>query len=319
VLRSVILGTGSALPETILTNADLADRLDTSDSWIVERTGIRQRHIAPPGVRTSDLAVSAALQALAAAGVEAETVDLIIVATATPDQTFPATATTVQARLGITAGAAFDIAAVCSGFVFALTVADSLLKTGAYRRALVIGAELFSRILDWEDRGTAVLFGDGAGAMVLEARASETQGVLAARLHSDGRYNSLLHVDGGPGSTGDVGKLRMVGREVFRHAVVNLAQVVEEVLADAGLAASAIDWVVPHQANARILDATARKLGLPPEKMVVTVDRHANTSAASVPLAFDVAVRDGRIRRGDLCLLEAMGGGFTWGAVLLRY
>jgi 3-oxoacyl-[acyl-carrier-protein] synthase-3 len=317
--RSILLGTGSALPEIIVTNDALAARLDTSDAWIRERSGIRQRHIAPPGMRTSDLAVLAGQRALDAAGIVADEIDLVIVATATPDQTFPATATTVQARLGISSGAAFDVAAVCSGFIYALAIADSLLTSGAHRRALVIGAELFSRILDWEDRGTAVLFGDGAGAMVLEARASETQGVLAARLHSDGRYNSLLHVDGGPGSTGDVGKLRMVGREVFRHAVANLAAVVEEVLADAGLGASAIDWVVPHQANARILDATARKLGLPPEKMVVTVDRHANTSAASVPLAFDVAVRDGRIRRGDLCLLEAMGGGFTWGAVLLRY
>lgn len=317
--RSVITGTGSALPPDVVTNNDLSERLDTSDAWIVERTGIRQRHIAAPEVRTSDLAVEAAGNALAAAGVGAADIDLVIVATATPDQTFPATATTVQARLGIRHGVAFDVAAVCSGFIYALTVADSLLRTGAYRRALVIGAELFSRIIDWDDRTTAALFGDGAGAVVLEAREGGERGILASRLHADGQYNDLLYVDGGPGSTGEVGKLRMAGREVFRHAVVNLAAVVHEVLADAGLAAADIDWVIPHQANARILDATARKLGLAPEKMIMTVDRHANTSAASVPLALDVAVRDGRIREGDLCLLEAMGGGFTWGAVLLRF
>lgn len=316
--RSVIAGTGSALPETIISNQDLEGRLDTSDAWIVERTGIRQRHIAPPDMRTSDLAVEAAEKALAAAGMTAADIDLVIVATATPDQTFPATATTVQARLGITRGAAFDVAAVCSGFIYALTVADSLLKGGGFQRAIVIGAELFSRILDWEDRGTAVLFGDGAGAVVLEARENGARGILATRLHSDGRHNQLLYVDGGPGTTGTVGKLRMSGKEVFRHAVVNLAGVVEEVLSDAGLTAADIDWVVPHQANARILDATARKLGLPAERMIMTVDRHANTSAASVPLALDLAVRDGRIKPGDLCLLEAMGGGFTWGAVAVR-
>jgi 3-oxoacyl-[acyl-carrier-protein] synthase-3 len=316
--RSVITGTGSALPPETVTNADLADRLDTSDEWIVERTGIRERRIAAPGVRTSDLATAAAEAAMQAAGVTAADIDLVIVATATPDQTFPATATTVQARLGIRHGAAFDVAAVCSGFVYALTVADALLRTGAHGRALVIGAELFSHILDWEDRTTAVLFGDGAGAVVLEAQETDGRGVLSARLHADGRHNDLLYVDGGPGSTGTVGKLRMKGREVFRHAVTNLAAVTEEVLADAGLSAQDIDWIVPHQANARILEATAKKLGLPMERVVMTVSGHANTSAASVPLALDAAVRDGRIKPGDLCLLEAMGGGFTWGAVLIR-
>jgi 3-oxoacyl-[acyl-carrier-protein] synthase-3 len=325
--RSVILGTGSALPPGIVRNADLEQRLDTSDAWIRERTGICERRIAADGVRTSDLAVEAALAALAAAGLAAADIDLVIVATATPDDTFPATATRVQARLGITRGAAFDVAAVCSGFVYALTVADSLLQTGPFQRALVIGAELFSRLLDWEDRTTAVLFGDGAGAVVLEARERVVleardggeQGILAARLHADGRHGDLLFVDGGPGSTGTVGKLRMKGREVFRHAVQNLASVTEEVLAAAGKTAADLDWIVPHQANARILEATAKKLGLPMEKVVMTVGSHANTSAASVPLALDTAVRDGRIKRGDLCLLEAMGGGFTWGAVLLRY
>ncbi len=316
--RSVITGTGSALPPETVTNADLAARLDTSDEWIVERTGIRERRIAAPGVKTSDLATAAAEAALQAAGVKAADIDLVIVATATPDQTFPATATTVQARLGIRHGAAFDVAAVCSGFVYALTVADAMLRTGAHQRALVIGAELFSHILDWEDRTTAVLFGDGAGAIVLEAQETDARGVLAARLHADGRHNDLLFVDGGPGSTGTVGKLRMKGREVFRHAVTNLASVTEEVLHDAGLSAQDIDWIVPHQANARILEATAKKLGLPMERAVMTVGSHANTSAASVPLALDTAMRDGRIKPGDLCLLEAMGGGFTWGAVLIR-
>jgi 3-oxoacyl-[acyl-carrier-protein] synthase-3 len=324
-IRALIAGTGSALPPSAVTNADLETRLDTSDAWIIERTGIRERRIAAPEVRTSDLAVEAALQAMAAAGVGPADIDLVIVATATPDDTFPATATRVQARLGITQGAAFDVAAVCSGFVYALTIADSMLKAGPFRRALVIGAELFSRLLDWEDRTTAVLFGDGAGAVVLEARESgavgrgEGPGILAARLHADGRHGDLLHVDGGPGSTGTVGKLRMKGREVFRHAVANLASVTGEVLADAGLEAGAVDWLVPHQANARILEATARKLGLPMARVVMTVGSHANTSAASVPLALDCAIRDGRIKRGDLLLLEAMGGGFTWGAVLLRY
>ncbi len=317
--RSIIVGTGSALPPAIVSNADLALRLDTSDAWIVERTGIRERRIAAEGVKTSDLAVEAATRALEAAGLVAADIDLVIVATATPDQTFPATATTVQARLGMTHGAAFDVAAVCSGFIYALTVADALLKAGPATRALVIGAELFSRILDWDDRATAVLFGDGAGAVILEARAGSERGILAARIHSDGRHNQLLFVDGGPGSTGTVGKLRMKGREVFRHAVQNLAAVMAETLAAAGLETSDIDWVIPHQANARILEATARKLSLPMHKVVMTVAGHANTSAASVPLALDAAVRDGRVQRGDILLLEAMGGGFTWGAVALRY
>ncbi len=317
--KSVITGTGSALPPEVVTNADLAGRIDTSDEWIVERTGIHKRRIAGPDVKTSDLAVEAATKAMAAAGVNADDIDLVVVATATPDDTFPATATRVQARLGIRNGAAFDVAAVCSGFVYALTVADALLQTGAHRRALVIGAELFSRILDWEDRTTAVLFGDGAGAVVLESRNEAGRGILAARLHADGRHGDLLFVDGGPGSTGTVGKLRMKGREVFRHAVTNLSSVMGEVLADAGLEPSDVDWVVPHQANARILEATAKKLDLPMERVIMTVGEHANTSAASVPLALDSAVADGRIKAGDVCLLEAMGGGFTWGAVLLRF
>ncbi len=319
--QSVVVGTGSALPPRRVPNAELARTLDTSDEWIVERTGIRARRIAAPEAKTSDFAVAAAESALAAAGLRPEAIDLIILATATPDQTFPATATAVQARLGITGGAAFDVAAVCSGFIYALAVADALLKVGSHERALVIGAELFSRLLDWDDRATAVLFGDGAGAMVLEAREEpgpDPRGILAARIHSDGRHAHLLHVDGGPGSTGTVGKLRMAGREVFRHAVVNLAAVMDETIAAAGVSRAAIDWVVPHQANRRIIEATARKLDLPLSRVVLTVDEHANTSAASVPLAFDVAVRDGRIRPGHLCLLEAMGGGFTWGAVLLR-
>lgn len=321
-LRSVLLGTGSALPEAVVTNAELEQRLDTTDQWITERTGIRERRIADPAMRTSDLAVAAGAAALEAAGIAADAIDLVIVATATPDRTFPATATTVQARLGITRGAAFDVAAVCSGFLYAMSVADAMLKAGPYRRALVVGAELFSRLIDWEDRTTAVLFADGAGAVVLEARdEAETpgRGIIASRLHADGRHQDLLFVDGGPGSTGTVGRLRMKGREVFRHAVNNLADVTEEVLAAGGATAADIDWIVPHQANLRILEATARKLGLPMARMVVTVDRHANTSAASVPLALDIAVRDGRIRPGDLLLLEAMGGGFTWGAMLLRF
>ncbi len=321
-LRSVILGTGSALPQRCMSNAELATMVDTSDEWIVARTGIRNRHVASEGETTSTLATQAGRAALEAAGIAADEVDLIILATATPDQTFPATATLVQAALGAHGCIAFDVAAVCSGFLYAITVADNMLRGGAARTALVIGAETMSRILDWEDRGTCVLFGDGAGAVVLQAQESAAQGgpgILASRLHADGRYNSLLNVDGGPSTTGTVGKLRMKGQDVFRHAVVNLAAVMTEVLADAGLEPGDVDWVVPHQANARILDATARKLGLPPERVVVTVDRHANTSAASVPLALDVAVRDGRIKRGDLLVLEAMGGGFTWGACVLRY
>jgi 3-oxoacyl-[acyl-carrier-protein] synthase III len=318
-VRSVILGTGSALPVRRVSNAELAEQVDTSDEWIVERTGIRFRHIAGPDETTATLATDAAKAALAAAGLAAQDIDLIVLATATPDQTFPATATKVQAALAIDNCVAFDVAAVCSGFLYALQVADSMIRAGAHRRALVIGAETFSRILDWEDRATCVLFGDGAGAIVLAAEENSGRGVLATRLHADGRHNELLYVDGGPSTTGTVGKLRMKGREVFRHAVVNLATVMGESLGVAGLTAEDVDWVVPHQANARILDATARKLGLPAEKVIVTVDRHANTSAASVPLALDAGVRDGRVKRGDLLVLEAMGGGFTWGAAVVRY
>ena len=319
MIRSVIAGTGSALPARRVSNAELAEQVDTTDEWIVERTGIRFRYIAGPDETTATLAADACRAALAAAGREANDIDLIVLATATPDQTFPASATKVQAMLGINDCVAFDVAAVCSGFLYALQVADSLIKTGSANCALVIGAETFSRILDWEDRTTCVLFGDGAGAIVLEGEADSERGVLATRLHADGRHNELLYVDGGPSTTGTVGKVRMKGREVFRHAVVNLASVLTETLGAAGLTSADVDWVVPHQANARILDATARKLGLAPEKVVVTVDQHANTSAASVPLALDVAVRDGRIKRGDLIVLEAMGGGFTWGAAVVRF
>jgi len=320
VIRSQIRGSGSALPRTAVTNAELAERVDTSDEWIVERTGIRQRYIAEDDETTSSLAIEASRKALEAAGIEAKDIDLIVLATATPDQTFPATATIVQHALGCNGGIAFDVGAVCSGFLYALATADSMLRSGMAKRALVIGSETFSRILDWEDRATCVLFGDGAGAIVLEAQdvAEDGPGVLACKLHADGEHNQLLYVDGGPSTTQTVGHLRMRGREVFRHAVVNLAAVLEETLAATGFVPADIDWVVPHQANARILDATARKLGLPSEKVIVTVDRHANTSAASVPLAFDAGVRDGRIRPGDLVMFEAMGGGFTWGASLVR-
>ena len=317
-LRSVVAGVGSALPKRQVSNEELAETVETSDQWIVERTGIRTRYLAGEGETTATLARDAALKALEHAGIEAADVGLIVLATATPDQTFPSSATKVQAMLGIDDCVAFDVHAVCTGFLYALTVADSMLRSGSAKTALVIGAETFSRILDWEDRGTCVLFGDGAGALVLRAEDSDS-GILATRLHADGRHNDLLFVDGGPSTTGTVGKLRMKGREVFRHAVVNLADVLSEVLEAAGLDAADVDWVVPHQANARILDATSKKLGLPAEKVVVTVDRHANTSAASVPLAFDTAVRDGRIKRGDIIVLEAMGGGFTWGAAALKY
>jgi 3-oxoacyl-[acyl-carrier-protein] synthase-3 len=317
-LRSVVKGVGSALPKRRVDNAELCEQVDTSDQWIVERTGIKSRYVAGDGETTASLATEAARKALEHAGVEAESIELIVLATATPDQTFPSSATKVQAALGIDDCVAFDVHAVCTGFLYALTVADSMIRSGSAKRALVIGAETFSRILDWEDRATCVLFGDGAGALVLAAEDGEN-GVLATKLHADGRHNDLLFVDGGPSTTGTVGKLRMKGREVFRHAVVNLADVLGEVLGAAGLTTGDVDWVVPHQANARILDATARKLGLASEKVVVTVDQHANTSAASVPLAFDAAVRDGRIKRGDLVVLEAMGGGFTWGAAALRY
>ena len=316
-LRAVIKGTGSALPRHRVSNAELAARVDTSDEWIVERTGIKFRHIAEPDETTATLATLAARKALDAAGMTASDIDLIILATATPDQTFPASATIVQHALGCNGGVAFDVAAVCSGFLYAFSVAESMIRAGSAKNALVIGAETFSRILDWEDRATCVLFGDGAGAVVLSAEVG-TRGALATRLHADGQHNELLYVDGGPSTTGTVGKLRMKGREVFRHAVTNLASVMHETLEAADLVPADVDWVVPHQANARIIDATAKKLGLDPNKVVLTVDQHANTSAASVPLALDVAVRDGRIKSGDIVVLEAMGGGFTWGASVVR-
>ena len=323
VARTIVTGTGSYLPARVVSNAELAETVDTSDEWIVERSGIRQRHIAAEGEFTSDLAVAAARAALKAAWREPSEIDLIIVATATPDQTFPATATTVQEKLGITDCVAFDVAAVCSGFLYALTVADAMLRAGPMRHALVIGAETFSRLLDWEDRTTCVLFGDGAGAVVLERAEgngdADDRGILAARLHADGRHNQLLFVDGGPGSTGTVGKVRMKGKEVFRHAVTNLASVMTETLEAAGCKSEDVACVIPHQANLRILEGTAKKLGLDIDQVVITVDRHANTSAASVPLALDTAVRDGRIKTGDLLILEAMGGGFTWGAAALRW
>jgi 3-oxoacyl-[acyl-carrier-protein] synthase III len=317
--RSVIVGTGSALPPRRVSNAELSERVDTTHEWIVERTGIEARHIAADGETTATLATEAAKKALAAAGVEPQQVGLIVLATATPDQTFPASATRVQTALGINDCIAFDVAAVCTGFLYALSVADNMMKGGMADYALVIGSETFSRILDWEDRTTCVLFGDGAGALLLKAEETEDRGVLATRLHADGRHNDLLYVDGGVSTTGTVGKLRMKGKEVFRHAVVNLADVLNEVLEAAGHKAEEVDWVVPHQANKRILDATAKKLGLDPARVIVTVDQHANTSAASVPLALDVAVRDGRIKQGDLIVLEAMGGGFTWGGAVVRY
>jgi 3-oxoacyl-[acyl-carrier-protein] synthase-3 len=316
-LRSVFLGVGSALPARRVDNAELAAQVDTSDEWIVERTGIRSRYIAGEGETTATLAAEAARKALDHAGLAPTDIGLIILATATPDQTFPSSATKVQHLLGIKDAIAFDVHAVCTGFLYALTVADSMLRGGNAKTALVIGAETFSRILDWEDRTTCVLFGDGAGAVVLRAEESEDRGILATKLHADGQWGDMLYVDGGPSTTGTVGKLRMKGREVFRHAVVNLAEVLGEVLEAGGKTPADVDWVVPHQANARIIDATARKLGLSPDKIVVTVDRHANTSAASVPLALDVAIKDGRVKPGDLVVLEAMGGGFTWGAALL--
>ncbi len=316
--RAAVLGTGSALPRRRVSNAELAETVDTSDEWIVARTGIRFRHIAGEGETTATLGTEAARRALEAAGLDAGEIDLIVLATATPDQTFPATATKVQAALGINDCVAFDVAAVCSGFLYAVSVAESMIRSGSATNALVIGSETFSRILDWEDRGTCVLFGDGAGAVVLGAN-EEGRGVLSAKLHADGRHNQLLYVDGGVSTTGTIGKLRMKGPEVFKHAVTNLAAVLGETLAAADLQIGDVDWVVPHQANARILDATARKLGLSPDKVVITVDQHANTSAASVPLALDTAVKDGRIKAGDLVVLEAMGGGFTWGAAAIRW
>ena len=317
--RTIIAGTGSALPVRCVTNAELAEKVDTSDEWIVARTGIRQRHIAGQGETTATLACEAARNALAAAGLAATDIGLIVIATTTPDNTFPATATKVQALLGIDDCIAFDVQAVCSGFLYALSVADNMMKGGMARHALVIGAETMSRLLDWEDRATCVLFGDGAGAVVLSVDDDAgDRGILLSRLHADGRHGPMLYVDGGPSTTQTVGHLRMQGREVFRHAVTNLAAVLGEVLEAAGYAPDDIDWVVPHQANARIIDATAKKLGLSGDRIVKTVDRHANTSAASVPLALDEAVRDGRIARGQLVVLEAMGGGFTWGASLVR-
>ena len=322
-IRSVIAGCGSALPQRIMTNADISKIVDTTDEWIIERTGIKARHIAGDGETTRTLGVDAARKALAHAGVDAAEVDLIIVATSTPDQTFPATATLIQADLGITRGAAFDVQAVCSGFVYALTVADAMMKAGQARCVLVIGSETFSRILDWTDRTTCVLFGDGAGAVVLKAEthpdSQQSPGILVTRIHSDGRYHDKLFVDGGPSTTKTVGHLRMEGREVFKHAVTNIAGVMDEVMKEAHVAPSEVDWFVPHQANRRILEGTVRKLGIREESIVMTLDRHGNTSAASIPLAFDVAVKDGRINKGDLVLFEAMGGGFTWGAVLARY
>ena len=323
VVRSVVLGCGSYLPQHVLTNQDLAKKVDTSDEWIVQRTGIRERHVAAPGEHTSDLALAAARAALADARIDPQTVDLIVLATSTPDNTFPATAVSVQAGLGLTHGAAFDLQAVCSGFVYALATVDGMLRTGAFTRALVIGAETFSRILDWTDRGTCVLFGDGAGALVLEGQTQpgtrEDRGILTSHLRSDGRHKMKLYVDGGPSSTGTVGHLRMEGREVFRHAVAMITDVVEDAFKATGYSAADVDWFVPHQANRRIIDGSAHKLGIDPAKVIVTVDRHGNTSAASIPLALAVAVADGRIRPGNLVLLEAMGGGFTWGAVMLRW
>jgi 3-oxoacyl-[acyl-carrier-protein] synthase-3 len=323
VTRSVVLGCGSYLPERTLTNAELSRMVDTSDQWIVQRTGIRERHIAADGEMTSDLGIAAARAALAHAGIDAQAIDLIIVATSTPDNTFPASAVAVQAGLGIHHGAAFDLQAVCSGFVYAMATADGLLKSGVHRRALVIGAETFSRILDWTDRGTCVLFGDGAGAVVMEAQQQDgtrqDRGVLTAHLRSDGRHKAKLFVDGGPSSTGTVGHLRMEGKEVFKFAVGAITDVIKDVFRDTNYTAADVDWFVPHQANKRIIDGSAHKLGIPGEKVVITVDRHGNTSAASIPLALDVAIKDGRIKRGDLVLLEAMGGGFTWGAVLVRW
>lgn len=321
--RSVFVGCGSYLPSRRVDNAELTETVDTSDEWIIERTGIRSRHIAADGELTSDLAYEAAWRALKSADLQPQDIDLIVLATSTPDQTFPATATAVQMRLGVSSIPAFDVQAVCSGFIYALAVADNFIRAGQTKRALVIGAETFSRILDWEDRTTCVLFGDGAGAVVLQAEegvaSRTTRGILSSHLHADGRQHDLLYVDGGPSSTRTTGYLRMRGPEVFRHAVTNLSQVVKEALESNDIPAEAIDWLVPHQANKRIIDHTAKKLKLPPEKIVLTVDKHGNTSAASVPLALNEAVDDGRIKQGDLVLMEAMGGGFTWGAVLANW
>lgn len=323
VIRSVIRGVGAHLPKRVVTNDEMAKIVDTSDEWIRERSGIRQRHIAGEAEHTSDLGTAAAKQALVRAGIDPVDIDLIVCATATPDRTFPATAVRIQQQLGITNGAAFDVQAVCSGFVFAMTIADNFLKTGQFKRALVIGAETFSRILDWQDRGTCVLFGDGAGAVVLEAQPQHgtraDRGILATRIRSDGRFEDLLYVDGGPGSTKTTGHLRMNGREVFRHAVQKISGVIEETLVKTGYAADEIDLFVPHQANQRILDGIAKKLGVDPAKIVMTLDKHGNTSAASIPLALNDAFERHKIKEGSLILMEAMGGGFTWGAVLARW
>jgi 3-oxoacyl-[acyl-carrier-protein] synthase III len=323
MLRSVVLGCGSYLPSRVLTNADLSRMVDTSDEWITQRTGIRERHIAAEAETTSDMALNAARAALAAGGVDAQSIDLIVLATSTPDNTFPASAVSVQAGLGVTRGAAFDLQAVCSGFVFGLATVDGLFKTGAFRRALVIGSETFSRILDWKDRSTCVLFGDGAGALVLEAQNSpgtrEDRGILTSQLRSDGRHKAKLYVDGGPSTTQTVGHLRMEGRAVFKHAVAMIADVIEDAFRATGYTAKDIDWFVPHQANQRIIDDSAKKLGIPPHKVITTVAKHGNTSAASIPLALAAAVADGRIKRGDLVMLEAMGGGFTWASALVRW
>ena len=323
VIRSVIRSVGAYLPKRVMTNEDMSELVDTTDAWITERTGIKSRHIVAEGEFTSDLGIAAAKQALVRAGIDPIDIDLVICATATPDRTFPATAVKIQAALGVTKGAAFDIQAVCSGFVFALTTADNFLKTGQFQRALVIGAESFSRILDWSDRSTCVLFGDGAGAVVLEAQpqtgGSSDRGILATRIRSDGRYEDLLYVDGGPGSSKTVGHLRMNGREVFRHAVQKISGVIEETLLQSGYAASDIDLFVPHQANKRILDGIAKKLGIPPEKIVVTLQHHGNTSAASIPMALNQAFEAHRVKEGSLILMEAMGGGLTWGAALARW
>ncbi len=323
VIRTVIRGVGACLPKRIMTNKEMSSIVDTTDEWITERTGIRQRHIASDNELTSDLGIAAARQALVRSGIDPVEIDLVICATATPDRTFPATAVKIQHGLGITKGAAFDIQAVCSGFVFAMATADNFLKSGQFKRAIVIGAETFSRILDWTDRGTCVLFGDGAGAVVLEAQPQhgtrEDRGILSTIIRSDGRYEDLLYVDGGPGSTKTVGHLRMNGREVFRHAVQKIHGVIEETLIQTGYTADEIDLFVPHQANKRILDGIARKLGVGPEKIVVTLEKHGNTSAASIPLALNEAFESHRIKEGNLVLMEAMGGGFTWGAVLVRW
>lgn len=322
-IRSVVLGVGGYLPEKVVTNKELSERIDTSDEWITQRTGIRERHMAADGELTSDLAVHAARAALESAGMTPADIDLIVLATATPDNTFPASAVTVQKELGMEHGVAFDLQAVCSGFLFALSTTDALIRAGQARRALVIGAETFSRILDWEDRSTCVLFGDGAGAVVLSGEPQpgwrSDRGVLSAHLRSDGRFKEMLYVDGGPSSTGTIGHVRMVGREVFKRAVGMVSDVIDDAFAATGFNAADIDWFVPHQANIRIIDATAKKLGIPIEKVIRTVDRHGNTSAASIPLALWEATLDGRIKKGDLLLLESMGGGFTWGAVVLRW